>query len=498
MSGQADDLFGALVEDRLAAERPLAARMRPMTIAEVLGQEALLGGAGFLAQAIAADRVPSLILYGPPGCGKTTLARVVAQSTKATFEELSAVSAGLADVRAVLTRARDRLASGGRTVLFLDEIHRFNKGQQDALLPGVEDGLITLIGATTENPFYEVNAALISRMRVLTLEPLSDDSLGVLLDRACERADGLAGRVTLGPDARRALIARAGGDARHALNLLDAAAAMSGPGPLGVEAIALADGRRSVVYDREGDAHYDTISAFIKSIRGSDPDAAIYYLAVMIHGGEDPKFIARRLIVAASEDVGNADPTALSVATAAAAGVQFVGMPEARIILAQAVVYLALAPKSNAAYRAIGAALADVEARGAKRPPIALRDASRANAKNFGHGKGYRYPHDAPNGVMDGSLLPEPLLGARFYVPTGRGVEARLNARLEELRAGAAAQGPLRPAGAALPGAQREPRRDEDHAAGTSEGEVPRGKRDELNHEDERDTDHEEQGNPAP
>ena len=498
MSDQPDDLFGGLVEDHLAAERPLAARMRPSSLADVLGQESLLADNGFLAQAIAADRVPSLILYGPPGCGKTTLARVVAQSTKAAFEELSAVSAGLADVRAVLTRARDRLATGQRTVLFLDEIHRFNKGQQDALLPGVEDGLITLIGATTENPFYEVNAALISRMRVLTLGPLSQSAMGALLDRACERPDGLAGRVLLDTQTRGALIARAAGDGRHALNLLDAAAAIAGPGPLGVETIALADGGRAVIYDRDGDAHYDTISAFIKSIRGSDPDAAIYYLAVMLHGGEDPKFIARRLIVAASEDVGNADPNALSVATAAAAGVQFVGMPEARIVLAQAVTYLALAPKSNAAYRAIGAALADIETPGANRPPLALRDSSRRNAKNFGHGTGYKYPHDAVDGVMSGSLLPDDLAGTRFFVPNSRGVEGRLSARLAELRAVAPTQGPLLVAGSALPGSQNEPGHDEEEAAHSGERNVAGRERDELHHEDNGDADDKDQGESVP
>ena len=498
MSDATGDLFGALVEDRLSAERPLAARMRPTSVDDVLGQEAVLAAGSFLGQAIAADRVPSLILYGPPGCGKTTLARVVAQSTKAAFEELSAVSAGLADVRAVLTRARDRLASGQRTVLFLDEIHRFNKAQQDALLPGVEDGLITLIGATTENPFYEVNAALISRTRVLTLTSLSETAMAALLDRACERADGLGGRVSLSEEARGALVSRAGGDARHALNLLDAAASMAGSGEISVEQMALADGGRSVVYDRDGDAHYDTISAFIKSIRGSDPDAAIYYLAVMLHGGEDPKFIARRLIVAASEDVGNADPNGLAVATAAAAGVQFVGMPEARIILAQATTYLALAPKSNAAYRAIGTALADVEARGAVRPPIALRDASRKNAKNFGHGSGYQYAHDAPEGVMSGSLLPQELLGTRFYEPTSRGVEGRLSARLTELRKGAPAQGPLPTPGPSLPGSHHEPSGKEDEGADTGDVQVPGGERDQLDHEHEQRADDEEQGESSP
>ena len=417
------------------ASRPLAARMRPANLEQVVGQPALLGEDSFLRKAIQGDRVPSMVLYGPPGCGKTTLARVVAGATQAVFEELSAVSAGLADVRAVMARARDRLASGQRTVLFLDEIHRFNKAQQDALLPAVEDGLVTLIGATTENPYYEVNSALVSRMRVLVLEALEPDDIGSLVDRALVDSTGLAGRVTIVEDAREALLMRSGGDGRHALNLLEAAAASVGDG----EAISLQDvqqaaGGRPIVYDRDGDAHYDTISAFIKSMRGSDPDAAVYYLAVMLQGGEDPKFIARRILVAASEDVGNADPRALEVAVAAARSVEFVGMPEARIPLAQAAIYVALAPKSNAAYKAIGAALESVEREGPKRPPLSLRDSSRPNAKHFGHGEGYHYPHDFPDGVVHESLMPEGMEGRRFFAPTDRGVESELAERLQRLR----------------------------------------------------------------
>ena len=432
---QGDDLFAGLVEDRLTTSRPLAARMRPSTLDQVVGQPALLGADSFLRQAIQGDRVPSMILYGPPGCGKTTLARVVAGATKAAFEELSAVSAGLADVRAVMARARDRLASGQRTVLFLDEIHRFNKAQQDALLPAVEDGLVTLIGATTENPYYEVNSALVSRMRVLAMEPLGPGDIGALVDRAMSDPTGLAGRVAISPEAREALLGRAGGDARHALNLLEAAAAGLADGAtIAVEDVQRASGGRAIVYDRDGDAHYDTISAFIKSMRGSDPDAAVYYLAVMLQGGEDPKFIARRIVVAASEDVGNADPRALEVATAAARAVEFVGMPEARIPLAQAAIYVALAPKSNASYRAIGAALEQVERDGPKRPPLSLRDSSRPNARHLGHGEGYHYPHDFPDGVLDESLMPDGLEGLRLYEPTDRGVEAELAERLRRLR----------------------------------------------------------------
>lgn len=429
------DLFGEAVEARLERTRPLAARMRPETLDEVVGQGALLGPDGALRAAIVGDRVPSMVLYGPPGSGKTTLARVVAHGTAAAFEELSAVSATVADVRGVMARARDRLAAGTPTVLFLDEIHRFNRAQQDALLPAVEDGLLTLIGATTQNPWYEVNAALVSRMRVWVLEPLGPDDVAALLDRAVAAPRGLAGRVRLGGEARAAIVARAGGDARGALNLLEAAAADTADGrEIALEAVQSAAGGRAVVYDRSGDAHYDTISAFIKSLRGSDPDAAVYYLAVMLKGGEDPKFIARRLIVAASEDVGNADPRALEVAVAAGRAVEFVGLPEARIALAQATTYLALAPKSNAAYRAIDAALERVEREGARRPPLALRDSSVANARGLGNGEGYRYPHDFPDAFVPGSLMPEGLEGTRLYQPTDRGPEGELADRLRALR----------------------------------------------------------------
>ena len=433
MTPDAPDLFSDLVDERMRRDRPLAARMRPESLQDIVGQEALLGPDAFLSRAIAEDRVPSLVLYGPPGCGKTTLARVVAGSTASAFDELSAVSASLADVRGVMAAARDRLAAGTSTVLFLDEIHRFNKAQQDALLPAVEDGLLTLIGATTENPFYEVNSALISRMRVMVLEPLGRRSLGELLERAVADPRGLGGAVTLEPEARDAIVTRSAGDARQALNLLETAAAAA-DGSVGLDDVEAASGGQKVVYDRAGDAHYDTISAFIKSMRGSDPDAALYYLAVMLHAGEDPKYIARRIIVAASEDIGNADPAALSVAVGCARAVEFVGMPEARISLAQATTYLALAPKSNAAYAGINAAMAHIREHGAERPPAALRDASAANKRNFGHGEGYHYPHDFPEAVLDESLLPEGARGTRFYVPTDRGREGELAARLAALR----------------------------------------------------------------
>jgi putative ATPase len=444
------DLFADAVERTLAGARPLAARMRPGVLDEVVGHADHLGPEGFLRRAIGDDQVPSLILYGPPGTGKTTLARVVATSTRATFEELSAVSAGLADVRAVMQRARDRLAAGGRTVLFIDEIHRFTKSQQDALLPAVEEGLVVLIGATTENPYYEVNAALVSRMRVLQLESLRPGELDGLVDRAIADTRGLAGAVIVTPEARAAITRIAGGDARFALNLLEAAAGLAGDEPVTPEIVERAGGGRAVVYDRDGDQHYNVASAFIKSLRGSDPDAALYWMAVMIQGGEDPKFIARRMIIAASEDIGNADPRALDVAVAAARALEFVGMPEARIPLAQAATYLALAPKGDAAYQGIDAALAHVEREGAKPPPLALRDASPKNARNLGHGSGYVNPHGVPGGVTGDSCMPAGMEDVRFFAPGGVGPEGELAARLAALRArarGSAASDTMPPSG---------------------------------------------------
>ena len=437
------DLFAGAVSDAIRTGAPLAARMRPADLSEVVGQAALLGPESWLAAAIGADRVPSLILYGPPGTGKTTIARLVAVSTSAEFVELSAVSATLTDVRAVLAQARDRLAAGRRTVLFLDEIHRFNKAQQDALLPSVEDGLVTLIGATTENPWYEVNSALVSRMKVLVLEQLPDEAVARLVERAAADPRGLGGRVRVGEEAVAVIVARANGDARAALNLLETATAgLADGGGLEPDDVLAASGGRAVAYDKSGDAHYDAISAYIKSLRASDPDAAVYYLAVMLAGGEDPRYIARRLVVAASEDVGNADPQALGVAVAAAHAVDFVGLPEARINLAQATVYIALAPKSNASYRAINAAAAVIEREGARRPPLALRDSSRPNARFLGHGEGYAYPHDAPEGVLDESLLPEGLEDRVFFDAGPRGPEAELAARLRRIRGRDAADGP--------------------------------------------------------
>ncbi|HEY4413285.1 MAG TPA: replication-associated recombination protein A, partial [Gaiellaceae bacterium] len=380
----------------------------------LVGQKHVLGEGSALRRAIAEDRVRSSIFYGPPGSGKTTLARIVAASTGAAFEELSAVSATVKDVREVLARARERLGtSGKRTILFLDEIHRFNKAQQDALLPAVEDGLLTLIGATTENPYYEVNSALISRVQIYELETLSDEEMGVVVRR------GLAEVGAEAADDVVALIARrAGGDARSALNIVELASETA-LGPVTEENVEDAARKRPVVYDKASDAHYDFTSAFIKSMRGSDPDAAVFYLAAMLEGGEDARFIARRMIVLASEDIGNADPQALVVAVAAAQAVEHVGLPEARLNLAQAVIYLALAPKSNASYVAINEATADVREHGTVKPPKSLRDGSWYGRK-LGHGEGYVYPHSDPSG-FDVDYLPDELKGRKYYRPSGSG-----------------------------------------------------------------------------
>jgi putative ATPase len=384
--------------------------MRPHELDEFEGQADIVGEGSALRRAIAEDRVVSMIFFGPPGTGKTTLARIVAHATRAWFEELSAVQVGISEVRRVLSEAEQRLGqSGQKTILFLDEIHRFNKAQQDALLPAVESGLITLIGATTENPYFEVNSALLSRCQLFELNPLSREELTRIARRG-EAALGLA----LTDEVRDAMVASGGGDARNTLNILEAAAAASG-GEVTVEHIRDAARKRPLLYDKSGDHHYDVTSAFIKSMRGSDADAAIYYLAVMIAGGEDPKFIARRMIVFASEDVGNADPRALEVAVAAARAVEFVGLPEARINLSQAAAYLSRAPKSNASYRAISKALADVKEMGALRPPKPIRDASYKGARELGHGVGYRYPHDYPGGVVEQQYLPDELAGTRYY-----------------------------------------------------------------------------------
>jgi len=414
------DLFSDAAKARLTDLAPLAMRLRPSTLDEFVGQEQVLGKDSALRLAIAADRVGSMILYGPPGSGKTTLARIVAHTTGAHFEELSAVSATVKDVREVLAAARERLgAEGRRTILFLDEIHRFNKAQQDALLPAVEEGLVTLIGATTENPYFEVNSALLSRTQIYELEPLSEEELATVVERGAAQLG-----VDLPGDLVMLVAQRAGGDARNALNILELATqtAMSGDQIPTAEQVEDAARKRPLVYDKGGDAHYDFISAFIKSMRGSDPDAAVYYLAAMIEGGEDPRFIARRMIVLASEDIGNADPRALQVAVAAAQAVEHVGLPEARLNLSQAAIYLARAPKSNASYVAIKEATQDVREHGQLRPPDELRDASYYGAKRLGRGRGYIYPHTDPAGFAV-DYLPEELRGRTYYRPSGAGEE---------------------------------------------------------------------------
>src|SRR5437773_848317 len=413
------DLFSDAAEARLSDVAPLAMRLRPSSLDEFVGQEQVLGEGSALRLAIAADRVGSMILYGPPGSGKTTLARIVAHTTGAQFEELSAVSATVKDVREVLAAARERLgAEGRRTILFLDEIHRFNKAQQDALLPAVEEGLVTLIGATTENPYFEVNSALLSRTQIYELETLSEEELATVVERGAAELG-----IDLSPDLVQLVAQRAGGDARNALNILELAAqtAMTRDQVPTAEQIEDAARKRPLVYDKGGDAHYDFISAFIKSMCGSDPDASVYYLAAMLEGGEDPRFIARRMIVLASEDIGNADPRALQVAVAAAHAVEHVGLPEASLNLAQAAIYLAGAPKSNASYLALKRASADVREQGNVRPPAALRDAS-YYGRRLGHGDGYVYPHDDPAG-FDVDYLPDELKGTRYYEPGESGEE---------------------------------------------------------------------------
>ena len=426
------DLFSTAADDRRRLVAPLPERLRPDDLELVVGQESLVGPGRPLRRAIEEDRVGSMILFGPPGTGKTTLARIVAARTGSSFEELSAVDAGKADVRAVTERARDRLAGDGRrTILFLDEIHRFTKAQQDALLPLVESGLIILIGATTESPHVGVIAALLSRCTLYELKSLDPADLNRMIDRGAAALE-----VTVADDARDAIARAAGGDGRAALALLEAATAARATATDAVDIELVAQvGRIPIRYDREGDLHYDAISAFIKSLRGSDPDAALWWMHTMLEGGEDPRYVSRRLIVFASEDVGNADPRALPLAVATAQAIQEIGMPEGRIPLAQCVTYLALAPKSNAAYTAGDAARAAVREYGTHIPPDHLRDGSHSGSKALGRGVGYKYPHAAGGFVADQRHLPEDLAHLRFYEPTTMGFEARLSEILSELRA---------------------------------------------------------------
>ncbi len=430
-------LFDASEAENRRRAQPLAARMRPRTLEEFVGQQHFLGEGKLLRRLLAADRLGSVIFYGPPGTGKTTLAQLLATATKSYFSEISAVTSGVKELREILTEAYDRLsADGQRTLLFVDEIHRFNKAQQDVLLPDVEEGVVILVGATTENPFFTINSALVSRSRVFQFEPLSPDDIKALIRRAIgDKSRGL-GRytITLHDDALDFLAEVSDGDARRALSALEVGVLSSGSAAvdftrqLAEESVQ----RKAVQYDRQGDTHYDAISALIKSIRGSDPDAAIYWLARMLEGGEDVRFLARRLVILASEDVGNADPAALSLAVSAAHACELVGLPECQLTLAQAVTYLACAPKSNAATVAIGEARADVREGRLLPVPVHLRDSHYGGAKRLGHGRGYQYAHDAPGGVASQDYLG---VEREYYRPTERGFERELAERLAAIRA---------------------------------------------------------------
>ncbi len=432
--------------------QPLAARMRPRTLDEFVGQDHLVGERGPLRRSVARGHLASLLLWGPPGTGKTSLARLLADAVGAEFHSVSAVMAGVADVRATVAEAQERLTlEGRRSVLFLDEIHRFNKAQQDALLPHVEDGTVTLIGATTENPYFEVNSALLSRMRVWRLEALTDDDVAAIVRRAIDDSDrGLAGPlgprggVALGDEAFAHLVDLAGGDARQALNVLEGSVALAedeghtatdgavSPTLADIESAAQ---QRVLGYDRAGDGHYDTVSAFIKSLRGNDPDAALYWLAAMVAAGEDPRFIARRLIISASEDVGNADPRALQVAVAAAQALDHIGLPEAQYALAQAAAYIATAPKSNRAGAGYWAAVEDVVERGSLPVPLHLRNAADRRMKHHGIGVGYRYPHDFEGHDVDQQYLPDDLAARRYYLPSDQGYERTIGDRMTSRQA---------------------------------------------------------------
>ncbi len=435
------DLFEYTRKGILEKGAPLASRMRPRTLDEVVGQDHIIGEDRLLSRAIRADRIGSLIFYGPPGTGKTTLAQVIANTTHSRFIQINATTAGKKDMEEAVQKAKDALGmEERRTILFVDEIHRFNKAQQDYLLPFVEDGTVTLIGATTENPYFEVNRALVSRSRIFELRPLDEKDLEKILRRAlADKERGLGNlNVVADDDAVGFLADMANGDARAALNALELGALTTAPGKDGIIRITLDVAseciqKRVLNYDREGDNHYDTVSAFIKSMRGSDPDAAVYYLARMLYAGEDPEFITRRIMICASEDVGNADPNALVVAVAAAQAVERVGMPEAQIILSQAVTYIACAPKSNASYKAVNEAMASVKNEPTGGIPPYLKDAHYSGAKDLGRGLTYKYPHDFENHYVDQQYLPDELRGKRFYIPSDNGYEKGMRMWLERI-----------------------------------------------------------------
>ena len=436
------DLFTISMEDKLKRNAPLADRMRPETLEEFVGQEHLVGEGKFLYRSIKSDRINSMILFGPPGTGKTTLAMIIAQKTNMRFEKLSAVTSGVKDIREVVEAAEENLKLyNKRTILFIDEIHRFNKAQQDALLPFVERGIIILIGATTENPYFEVNKALLSRAMVLVLEPISRKELLKLVNKALKDEEKGLGKhnVKITEEAVDYLLTVSEGDGRMLLNSLEIGVLSTEPDESGVIQIDLEKIKSSILiksakYDKGGDEHYDTISAFIKSMRGSDPDAAVYWLAKMINAGEDPKFIARRIIIAASEDVGNADPNALQLAIAAFNAVNTVGMPEGRIPLAQAAIYVASAPKSNKSYLAIDQALDDVRNKEIGRVPMHLRSTSYSGSEKLGNGKGYKYPHDYEGSYVPQDYLPDEIKGKRYYDPTENGYEKFISERLKNLK----------------------------------------------------------------
>ena len=441
MSSRKAQQQSSLFPSKPSRGQPLAERMRPRSLDELVGQEHLLGPGKLLTQMSASHTLHSIILWGPPGSGKTTLARLVADQSAAVFKSISAVLSGVADLREVIELARRQLAADGqRTVLFVDEIHRWNRAQQDAFLPHVESGLLTLIGATTENPSFEVIGPLLSRTKVLVLNPLSEADLGILIERALTDAErGLgAFNLTLADHALDELVAQAGGDARKALNALEIAAELArqaGSSMIDLDHVREATQHKALIYDRAGEEHYNIISAFIKSMRGSDPDAALYWMMRMVEAGEDPMFIARRMVIFAAEDVGNADPRALTVATSVKDAVEFVGMPEGVIPLAQGVTYLASAPKSNASYRAMLAAREDVRKLGGLPVPMHLRNAPTPLMRELGYGSGYRYPHDYDGALATQDYLPQDLLSRSYYEPSDRGYEIRIREYIQKARA---------------------------------------------------------------